>query len=200
MKQVIAVSLLFLTACASNSLKTVQPTLDINQFLNKLTALPSAKTGQIDRIVLDSFGLDLSTVAPDINSFTKVAPNPQNLGITAISYQRSEAAIEKTTVMIEEVMFTLHPMLLCVDTQTLYNAWRERVKAGTLSEIRFGAGKLWPNDGLHKNQDEKTRRGNGPIEMIVDVLDSNNALYKTSYIFDHEYHRCARSVVVRVRQ
>ena len=175
--------------------------LTAKDFLNRLAETVNSQTARVELSVLGRLGIDLTEAEVKATSFTKVSAIPKNRsGIVAVSYSREAAQVNQRPGIQERLFITLQPMLLCIDMASVQVAWQPRRQAGHFAEIQFGAGQLRAADGLHKDKAEQDRRGNGPIETIVDVLSPKNLIHQTAFKFDHQYHQCARSVTLTTRQ
>jgi hypothetical protein len=170
-------------------------------FLTRLAETVNPQTARIELPALSGLGFHLTEAETEAASFTKVNtyPKSQN-GIVAFSYGREAAQVGRQPGIQERLFITLQPMLLCIDVASVQAAWQSRRQAGHFAEIGFGAGQLSAADGLHKDKAEQNRRGNGPIEMIIEVTSPKPLTHQTAFRFDHQYHRCARSVTLTTRQ
>jgi hypothetical protein len=185
-------------AGAGNSLE--QAGLSAQDFLIRLAETVNLQTARIDMTAVRRLGVELSSAEAAQPSFIKVNTYPQNQnGIVATSYTRETVQIDQKSGFSERLSVTLQPMLLCIDTAAIYAAWKPYIQAGQFAPISFGAGRLSATDGLHRDQAERDRRGNGPIEMIVNVLEPRALAHQTWFVFNHQYHRCARSVTLTTR-
>ncbi len=165
------------------------------ELLNRFAQTIDLQTARINFAALGSLGVDLSDVSAQTQQFTKINPYPQHQnGLVAISYSREAVKIDQRSGTRERISVTLQPAIVCIDTNAVQAAWKQRIESDQFAPIRFGAGRLSAQDGLHRDQVERNRRGNGPIEMIVDVIEPKQHAHQTAFNFDHQYHACALSV------
>lgn len=166
----------------------------------RLAETLNQQTARIDMTMVRRLGSEVSEAEAAQPSFTKINTYPQNRnGIVAISYAREAVQIDQRAGISERLSITLQPMLVCIDMAAVHAAWKPRVEVRQFAPIRFAAGRLSAADGLHRDLAEQQRRGNGPIEMMVQVYEPKSLTHQTSFSFDHQYHKCARSVTLTTR-
>lgn len=213
-----------LIACAQTRMENMQPIAptvdDLKVTLTELAKLASLDLPAIDVKALAALArtdfaqlIKDKTGADGFVSAQYFIPTSLNSGIVSISYSKQyapKAAVQYTesnkrippdfdTKYSERVGIILNPLLLCVKAQDVQAAWESQFKDQSFAPLGYGAGSLWPNDGIHKNLDEQKRRGNGPIEVVVNVKAPLNSAHKSSFRFSHDYWACARSVVLERR-
>jgi hypothetical protein len=213
-----------LIACAQSQIGAAKPTTAASNDLNvTLTAL--AKLANLDSPTIDIKALSV-IVETDFEQLVKnnatrdgllniqhLIPNALNSGLVSVSYSKQYAP--KATVQyvesnkkippdfdtkhLERVSIILNPLLLCIKAQDIQKAWELQSKDGSFAKLAYGAGSLWPSDGIHKNLEEQKRRGNGPIEVVVNIKTPLDSAHKSVFRFTHEYWACARSFVLERR-
>lgn len=215
-----------LIACAQPQIDTAKPVLtppvsyDLNVTLTAIAKLANLDSPTIDIRVLSTLAqtdferLIKNKTGTDGSVSTQyLIPTSSNSGIVSISYNKQYATkgavqyVESNkkipsdfdTKYLERVGIALNPLLLCVKAQDIQKAWETQFKNQLFAPLGYGAGSLWPSAGIHKDIEEQKRRGNGPIETVVNIKTPLDSAHKSVFRFTHDYWACARSVVLERR-
>lgn len=209
-----------LIACAQPQIDTAKPSPPVSSDLNvTLTAI--AKLANLDSPSIDVKALaalaqtDLEQIikggAWKSNSvtFKYILPTTLNSGITAIYYSRKPTSnIRGGSTMypskmpksnanyVERVAITFNPTILCVIDKGVREAWSQQFKEAQFAPLFYGPGDIHPGHGIHQDREEQKRRGGGPIEMVVNVLEPKGILHESNFKFDFLYWICPAGVVL----
>jgi hypothetical protein len=213
-----------LIACAQTRVDAVQlapqTTNDVKEILTLLAKLASRDSPTIDIKPLSFFAqtdfelhVKNNATIDGLVSVQQLIPSALNSGLVSVSYSKQyapKAAVQYVesnkripsdldTKYLERIGIIFNLLLLCVKAQDVQKAWETQFKDESFSKLGYGAGSLWPSDGIHKNLEEQKRFGNGPIEVVVNIKTPLDSAHKSVFRFTHDYWACARSFVLERR-
>jgi hypothetical protein len=138
-----------------------------------------------------------------------IVPINLNSGITSIKYSKKLVPILKNnsvtpsanipkniTKYIETAIIIFNPTILCITDRGVREAWSQQFIENQFSPLSYGAGNISPTSSIHRDVEEKKRRGNGPIEMTVNVIEPKNILHESSFKFEFNYWTCPIGVIL----
>lgn len=179
--------------------------------LDQLAALVRADAPRVDLDALSTLvDVDVLALVQEQQKATTASDGAINVtkgiadpdtAVTAVTYRLTPAGTGTGSGQstAEQVILVLNPLVACVTEKAIQQQWGQAMQSGLLGALRYGPGGLWPMDGLHRNTNEHSRRGNGPIEVIVSVTAPSGVSHVSSFRFTHEYWQCARSVMLERR-
>lgn len=97
---------------------------------------------------------------------------------------------------IETAIIIFNPTILCITDRGVREAWSQQFIENQFSPLSYGAGNISPTSSIHRDVEEKNRRGNGPIEMTVNVIEPKNILHESSFKFEFNYWTCPIGVIL----
>jgi hypothetical protein len=138
-----------------------------------------------------------------------IVPINLNSGITSIKYSKKLVPILKNSSVtpsanipkniakhIETAIIIFNPTILCITDRGVREAWSQQFIENQFSPLSYGAGNISPTSSIHRDVEEKKRRGDGPIEMTVNVIEPKNILHESSFKFEFNYWTCPIGVIL----